>query len=68
MSEASIGGSQQGIKLGFLNLAPGVTRRNAFVFFYAAFSTIGFLTFVSTGTAQVLNAIGVPVSEQDASV
>jgi MFS family permease len=60
----SEGSSQQGIKLGFLELAPGVSRSNAFVFFYAAFSTIGLLTFVSTGTAQVLNAIGVPGNEQ----
>ena len=61
MSESS---SQQGIKLGFLELAPGVSRTNAFVFFYASFSAIGLLTFVSTGTAQVLNAIGVPGNEQ----
>ena len=64
MSEASIGDSQQGIKLGFLELAPGVSRTNAFVFFYACFTTIGFLTFISTGTAQVLNAIGVPADQQ----
>ena len=66
MSEASIDSSQQGIKLGFLELAPGVSRTNVFVFFYAAFSTIGLLTFVSTGTAQVLNAIGVPADQQGA--
>jgi MFS family permease len=64
MSEATTGDSQQGVKLGFLELAPGVTRTNAFVFFYASFTTIGLLTFVSTGTAQVLNAIGVPGNEQ----
>ncbi len=33
MSEASVDSSQQGIKLGFLELAPGVSRTNAFVFF-----------------------------------
>jgi len=55
---------QQGVKLGFLELAPGVTKTNAFVFFYAAFSVIGLLTFVSTGTAQVLNAIGVAGDQQ----
>jgi MFS family permease len=64
MSDATTGDSQQGVKLGFLELAPGVTRTNAFVFFYASFTTIGLLTFVSTGTAQVLNAIGVPGNEQ----
>jgi MFS family permease len=50
--------------IGFLELAPGVTRGNAFTFFYAAFTTIGLLTFVSTGTAQILSAIGVPADEQ----
>jgi len=64
MSDATTGDSTQGIKLGFLELAPGVTRTNAFVFFYACFTTIGLLTFVSTGTAQVLNAIGVPANQQ----
>jgi len=55
--------SESGIKLGFLQLAPGISRANAYTFFYAAFATIGLLTFVSTGTAQMLNAIGVPVDE-----
>ena len=53
-----------GQKVGFLELAPGITRANAFVFFYCAFATIGLLTFVSTGTAQVLNAIGIAGEEQ----
>jgi MFS family permease len=67
MSEESVanaGVHEQGVKLGFLELAPGISKGNAFVFFYAAFATIGLLTFISTGTAQVLNAIGVPVDEQ----
>jgi MFS family permease len=67
MSEESVAGSgvqEQGVKLGFLELAPGVTKGHAFAFFYASFATIGLLTFISTGTAQVLNAIGVPVDEQ----
>ena len=55
---------EQGIKLGFLRLAPGISKSNAYAFFYAAFATIGLLTFVSTGTAQILNAIGVPQDEQ----
>jgi len=67
MSEESVanaGAHEQGVKLGFLELAPGISKGNAFTFFYAAFSVIGLLTFISTGTAQVLNAIGVPVDEQ----
>jgi MFS family permease len=67
MSEQSAAGAgvhEQGVKLGFLELAPGISKSNAYVFFYAAFATIGLLTFISTGTAQVLNAIGVPVDEQ----
>lgn len=47
---------ERGIKVGFLNLAPGITRVNLFVYFYSCFATIGLLTFVSTGTALVLNA------------
>ena len=48
--------SEKGIRIGFLELAPDITRLNFFVFCYSAFATIGFLTFVSTGTALVLNA------------
>jgi len=59
-SEATSGNAH----LLFLELAPGVTRSNAIVFLYAAFATIGLLTFVSTGTAQILSAIGVPSDEQ----
>lgn len=56
---------EQGIKVGFLQLAPGISRLNLFVFFYSAFATIGLLTFVSTGTGLVLNAnFGMDVGEQ----
>ena len=55
---------EQEVKLGFLYLAPGISKANAYTFFYAAFMVIGLLTFVSTGTAQVLNALGVPLNEQ----
>jgi MFS family permease len=55
---------ESGERIAFLELAPGVTRSHAFVFFYAAFATIGLLTFISTGTAQILNAIGVAGGEQ----
>jgi MFS family permease len=65
MTDAAAKGVQeQEIQLGFLRLAPGISKGNAFAFFYAAFATIGLLTFVSTGTAQILNAIGVPQDEQ----
>ena len=43
--------TERGIKVGFLELAPGITRPNLFVYFYSCFATIGLLTFVSTGTA-----------------
>ncbi len=59
--------SERGIKVGFLELAPGISRLNLFVFFYSAFATIGLLTFVSTGTSLVLNAnFGMAVGEQGA--
>lgn len=56
----------QGIRfLGFIWLAPGITKLNATVFCYAAFATIGLLTFISTGTALVLTAnLGIPIGEQ----
>jgi MFS family permease len=55
----------EGIKyLGFIWLQPGISRFNATIFCYAAFATIGLLTFVSTGTALVLTAnLGIPISE-----
>lgn len=49
----------------FVWLQPGISSLNAVVFCYAAFATIGLLTFVSTGTALVLNAnFGIPTGEQ----
>jgi MFS family permease len=64
MSETSASSSahdESGVQMwgGFLRLAPEISQVNAYVFFYAAFATIGLLTFVSTGTAQVLNALGI---------
>jgi MFS family permease len=57
--------NERGIKFGFLELAPGITRPNLFVYFYSCFATIGLLTFVSTGTALVLNAnFGIDVDQQ----
>jgi len=64
MSDETMAGSDQNEKVLFLELAPGISRANCFTFFYAAFTTIGFLTFVSTGTAQILSAINVPIDEQ----
>lgn len=56
---------EQSIKVGFLQLAPGISRLNLFVFFYSCFATIGLLTFVSTGTGLVLNAnFGMDIGEQ----
>jgi MFS family permease len=56
---------EPGQKLMGIWLAPGVSRFNAAIFCYAAFATIGLLTFISTGTTLVLNAnLGVPIGEQ----
>ena len=62
---ASSAAPSEGRKFLFLWLQPGVTGLNLAVFFYAAFATIGLLTFVSPGTALVLNAnFGIPINEQ----
>ncbi|MDJ0929441.1 MAG: MFS transporter [Gammaproteobacteria bacterium] len=54
-----------GRKFLFLQLQPDISNANMAVFFYAAFATIGLLTFVSPGTALVLNAnFGVPIDQQ----
>jgi MFS family permease len=54
-----------GRKFLFVWLQPGITGLNAVFFLYAAFATIGLLTFVSPGTALVLNAnFGMPANEQ----
>ncbi len=56
---------QEGCRFLFVWFAPGVTRLNAIMFCYSAFATIGLLTFISTGTALVLNAsFGMPIDEQ----
>ena len=52
-------------KFGPVWLAPNVTRGNAFTLLYAAFFTIGLLTFIGIGTPYVLTEIlRVPTSEQ----
>jgi MFS family permease len=64
-SSSSADDSQGGLKFGFIWLQPGVSRLNAAIFCYSAFATIGFLAFVSTGTALVLNEVlHIPISEQ----
>lgn len=45
------------VKWGPLWLAPGISRRNMWTLVYAAFFTIGLLTFVGVGTPYVLSAI-----------
>ncbi|MCP4001966.1 MAG: MFS transporter [Gammaproteobacteria bacterium] len=65
MSDASTAAAveEQEVKLGFMYLAPGISKMNAYAFFYASFMVIGLLVFVSTGTAQVLNAMGIPLDQ-----
>ena len=65
MSTDSKTTEQEGRRFLFVWLLPGITRLNAVIFCYSAFATIGLLTFISTGTALVLNAnFGMPVGEQ----
>lgn len=52
-------------KLGPVTLAEGVTLPHALTFLYAAFFSIGLVTFVSIGQAYILNEhLGIPVEEQ----
>jgi len=54
-----------GIKIGFLWLAPGISRGNFYAFVYTAFSTIGLLTFISVATTLVLNThLKIPTDQQ----
>lgn len=63
--QAAAGAEPAGRKILFLHLQPGVTGLNLSVFLYACVTTIGLLTFVSPGTALVLNVnFGLPISEQ----
>ena len=48
-----------------IDLMDDVTAKNGWTLMYASFATIGFLTFINTGQAFVLNAnLGLPRSEQ----
>jgi MFS family permease len=54
-----------GKRFWFVDLAPGVTHFNMWVFLYASYATIGLLTFVTVGTPYVLSAhLGIPLEEQ----
>jgi len=56
---------EDGIKIGILWMAPGISRGNFYAFLYTAFSTIGLLTFISVATALVLNThMKVPTDQQ----
>jgi MFS family permease len=55
-------------KWGQIWLAPGISRRNMGTLIYAAFFTIGLLTFVGVGTPYVLSAILKIAPEQQGAV
>jgi len=64
-SNVEFSSDTQGRKFLFVWLQPGISSLNAIMFCYASFATIGLLTFISTGTALILNAkFGIPISEQ----
>ncbi|RLA24899.1 MAG: MFS transporter [Gammaproteobacteria bacterium] len=55
----------EGVRVGFLWMAPGISRGNLYAFFYTAFSTIGLLTFISVATTLVLNThLKIPTDQQ----
>lgn len=67
MEQSSGGGTadRQGRRFGPIWLMPGVTFVNVTCFAFAAYTTIGLLTFVATGTPYVLNAnLGIPLADQ----
>lgn len=48
-----------------IDLADGISAKNGWTLMYASFATIGFLTFINTGQAFVLNAnLSLPGDEQ----
>jgi hypothetical protein len=56
---------RSGRRFGPIWLVPGVTTLNAVSFAFAAYTTIGLLTFIATGTPYVLNAnLGIPIEDQ----
>jgi len=64
-SDQSNSSDSAGIKVGFLELAPGISRVNLYSFVFSAFSTIGLLTFISVATTLVLNThLQIPTDQQ----
>jgi len=54
-------------KLGHVELAPSISKGNALTFLYAAFFSIGLITFLSIGQTYILNVhLGIPENEQGA--
>ena len=54
-------------KIGPIELAPSIRPYHAWTFFYAAFFSIGMITFLSIGQTYILNVhLNIPVSEQGA--
>ncbi len=52
-------------KIGPIELAPSIRPYHAWTFFYAAFFSIGLITFLSIGQTYILNVhLNIPVSEQ----
>lgn len=57
--------STEVVKLGPIWLSPGISRRNALTYFYAAFFTIGMLSFISFMQPYLLTGnLGIPADEQ----
>ncbi len=57
--------TDQAARLGPIWLNPGVSRRNAFTYFYAAFFTIGMVAFLSFMQPYLLTEnLGIPAEEQ----
>ena len=56
-------------RIGPIWLNPGVSRRNAFTYFYAAFFTIGMVAFLAAMQNYLLTSnLGIPEDEQGAAV
>ncbi len=56
---------RSGRRFGPVWLVPGVSIANGLSLAFAAYTTIGLLTFIATGTPYVLNAnLGIPVADQ----
>ena len=61
--------TDEAARIGPIWLNPGVSRRNAFTYFYAAFFTIGMLAFLAAMQNYLLTAnLGIPEDEQGAAV